>query len=362
MTKKKEIKGKRRLHLSKEADIFIENLSMLIHAGVPISASLSTLSEDLNSKRLKKVIKEMIAKIDEGRPFWETLDESGIASASTISLIKTGEQGGRLSENLQLVAKQQQKQRVFKSHLKSAMLYPAIVLGLAFIVGFGVAWFILPKLVNIFSGLNVSLPLPTRVLIQTGTYIQAHGVEVLIAVSILLTIVTATIVFIAPIRNALIKLLQTLPGIRRLTLEVEIAQMGYLMGTLLQAGLPVDNVLIAVHESTTNNKFKRLYRKLSNGIEQGETFQQLLMKDKIAGKLLPSTVVSLISAGEQSGSLPAAFLQIANIYEEKIDTTSKNLAIILEPILLVAVWLVVVVLALAIILPIYSLISNLNSI
>ena len=362
MNNKDKIIGKKKFGFGKEAETLLENLAMLVDSGASLSSALSSLVDDIKSQKLKKAILKIINQISEGIPFWQAIDKSGIYSVSTIILIKSGEEGGTLSENLDLAAKQVQKNRLFKSHIQSAMLYPSLVLGLAIVVGLTVAWFILPRLTSIFSGMKVDLPLPTRILISLGDFIQDNKFTILIFTLVASLLFFVLIVWVKIFRDLVFAIIRKLPGIKKLVKEIEISRMGYIAGTLLEAGLPVEMVFISLQESTNDRAFKKLYSYLEYGITQGESFKTLLSTKNKKTKLLPNTVRSLISTGEKSGYLSKSFLQISKVYEEKVDTTSKNLSVILEPILLIGVWLIVVVLALAIILPIYSLISNINDI
>lgn len=356
------IKGRVRFGLGKNADLAIENLGMLVHAGIPIGTAITTVAKDIPSKRVQKLLTQVAQSIDEGTPLWQAMDDARLASSSTLTLIKNGEDSGMLSENLQLIAKQQQKNRVFQAHLRSAMIYPTLVLVLAVVIGSAIAWFILPNLASIFKGLNVALPLPTQVLIDAGQYIKNHGPQLLL---VFVAIVFASILLwsaVPFVRRLVRGLFKHVPGVGRLMREVEIARMGYIAGSLLEAGLPVTETLVSLQESTQDPAFERMYQYLKEGIEQGESFQVLFSESKAVKRALPAQIRSLVVAGEESGALAESFLQIADTYDEKIETTSKNLSVILEPVLLVVVWLVVVALALSIILPIYSLISNLNEV
>ena len=96
-------------------------------------------------------------------------------SAFYVNMVKSGEESGKLIENLKVVSLEQEKDRVFKSRLRSAMMYPVFVLSLTAVVGIGIAWFILPKLATVFSQLKIKLPLITKILIGAGTFLGEHG-------------------------------------------------------------------------------------------------------------------------------------------------------------------------------------------
>ena len=150
------------------------------------------------------------------------------------------------------------------------------------------------------------------------------------------------------------------PGVGQLMKETELARFGYLLGTLLDAGIPIVGALNSLEEATGFQRYKKLYRHLCQGAEEGHSFAQSFAAYRKSRVLIDLPVQHLITAAEQSGRLPETFLKIGRRFESKIDITTKNLATILEPVLLIIIWLGVAFLALAIILPIYSLIGGLK--
>ncbi len=142
------------LGLGQEKEYFVEQLSMLLSAGMPVITALSAIKKEIKSGRLKKIIEEVSVGIEAGSSISTALDSGGIFPQSTISLIRIGEKSGRLAENLKVVAKQQQKDKEFRSKTASAMMYPLFVFSLTIIVGLGIAWFILPRLATVFAQLK----------------------------------------------------------------------------------------------------------------------------------------------------------------------------------------------------------------
>jgi hypothetical protein len=155
-------------------------------------------------------------------------------------------------------------------------------------------------------------------------------------------------------------ILFAIPGIKNLIREVELARFGYIMGTLLEAGLPVIEALDSLKESGTLRAYGKIYVQLKEGVEEGKSFEECFRSNRRIKKLIPTTIQSLIAVGERSGRLGKIFLNISESYENKTELTTKNLSVILEPLLLVVVWLGVVAVAMAVILPIYSLVGGLN--
>lgn len=346
--------------LSKERDYFVENFSLLITSGMSIVNALDVIAKESKSGRMKRVFAIMREDIESGLPLWETLAKSRLFPEYAVSLIRLGEISGNLIPNLKMVVIQQDKERVFRAKIRSAMMYPIFVLSLTVIIGLGIAWFILPKLALVFAQIKLDLPLITKFLIQAGTFLGLYGAYV---IPVLLCFLAAFIyiLFIFPKTKFIGQyILFWFPGISKLIREIELARFGYLFGTLLEAGLPVTQALASLATTTDFLYYRKLYLYLQSHAEEGDSFQKSFTQFPHVQHLVPTPIQQLIFAGEQSGSLSQTLLKVGSMFEAKADITTKNLTVILEPVLLVIVWVGVVGVALAVILPIYSLIGGLN--
>ncbi len=348
--------------LSKERDQFIENLSMLVLSGMSIIGALSSIIKQTKSPGMKAILERMLLEIESGSPVWKALDRTKFFKGYTISLIRLGEESGNFAENLKVVALEEEKDREFKSKVKSALMYPIFVLGLTGIVGIGISWFILPKLAKIFYDLKLALPLITKVLLSFGLFLNKHG---LVAVPLGAAVIGGIgyIVFgWSKTKFMGEAVIFSIPGIKSLLMEVEVARFGYLLGTLLEAGLPVTRAIDSLASATEVIRYKKFYLALRESIDAGNSFEKSFAAYKNINALIPPPVQQLIISGEQSGNLNKTLIKVGQVLEAKSDTTTKNLTIIMEPILLVIVWAGVVSVAFAVILPIYSLVGGMNTI
>lgn len=346
--------------LGQEKEYFIDQLSMLLAAGMPVITALSAIKSEIKSGRLKKVISNISAGIEAGSSISTTLEMTGIFPQSAISLIRIGEQSGRLAENLKVVAKDQQKEKEFRSKTASAMMYPLFVFSLTVIVGLGVTWFVLPRLATVFAQLKIDLPIITLWLINIVTFLGQYG-SIVIPALVFSGLFAFFFLFIFPKTNFLGQsVLFAIGPISRLLKELELSRFGSLLGNLLDAGLPVLDCLKSLQDASTFHRYKKFYAFLNEKVKEGNSFAKCFDLYKNTNRLIPVPVRQLIVSGEQSGNLPEILIKIGEMYETKTETTAKNITILLEPILLVLVWLGVVAVALAVILPLYSLIGNLN--
>lgn len=347
--------------ISKERDYLVENLSMLIAGGMTVLLAIDAVSADMKSRNMKNILATLRDDIEGGFPLWKAFEHSGIFRDHTISLVRLGEETGKLSENLKLVAEQEEKDRIFRSKIKSAMMYPVFVLSLTVVVGVSIAWFILPRLATVFAQLRVELPLLTKWLIASGTFLGEYGV---VAIPVFFLFIGFVLFFIFSFSKTKFigqAMLFTIPGIKKLFQEVELARFGYLLGTLLQAGVPVIQSLDSLYNATLFPRYKKFYEYLRDSVQEGNSFQKSFASYKNSSILVPTTIQRLITTGEQSGNLPETLIKISATFEDRTENTTKNITVILEPILLVVIWLGVVAVALAVVLPIYSLIGGLNT-
>lgn len=357
----KQPKAKKFTLAAKDREFLTNNLALLLKAGVPVGEALDSLGSTSKSKNFKAALEQMKRDIDDGTPLWKALNRAGVVSEQTLVLVQLGEESGNMVKNLEVAARQEAKQRVLRSKVRSALIYPVFVLGMTGTVGLGVAWFLLPRLSQTFTQLNVQLPLISRIFLNMGTFLKQYGLYA-VPGGVIALILLLYILFAAPKTKRIGNwLLFHTPGISRLLYEVEIARFGYLLGTLLDAGLSVTKSLELLEHSTSARHYQRFYRYLRDSLDEGYGFSTALPKYKKTEVLLPPAVQQLIIAGERSGALSQTLLIVGDTYEQKSDISTQNLEIILEPIMLVIVWLGVLGVAIAVILPIYKLTSGLGT-
>lgn len=342
-----------------ERDYFIENLSLLIASGMGISSALSSISTSVKTWKMKKITKFIEDSVNAGSPLWKAFEETNFFPARIISLVRSGEEAGRLPEHLNLITVQQHKEKVFKSRLRSALLYPGIVLFLAFVIALGSTWIILPKLVSLFSELKGELPWTTQLLISAGSFFETYG---LVAVPSL--IAGASIFVYLLFFNQKTKFIGDFflfrtPNIRLLVQGIELSRFGYIFGALLQAGFQPTEALESLKQGTNYKAYAKFYDHLSQSIMKGDSFEAALKSYHNADIYIPIPIQQLIISAEKSGKIPETFIRIGIIFEEKTDSMSQDLATVLEPIVLVIVGLVVGLIVSGILGPIYGLSNQL---
>ena len=343
-----------------EEEVLLENLAMLLEAGVGIAPALESILPQLRSAKIRRVFPQIQSDLDSGSPLWKSFEKAGLYSRRVISLLRIGERSGKLVENLELISAQSQKERSFQSQVQAALLYPLIVFSLTIVVGLGVSWFVLPRLAGVFSSLDIELPWITKILLALGSFLQSYGIVAVPVLALLIAAAFYFIFFFPKTRRAGEAIILAVPGLRNLLLEVELSRFGHLLGGLLRAGIPIDESLVSLEEATFLHPFSRFYRHLREQVAEGNSLKKGFSSYPDAKKLFPVTVQALIFAAEQSGQLPESLMRVGKLFEERSSNTARTVATAMEPILLFLVWLGVAGVAIAVILPIYSLIGGFN--
>lgn len=345
--------------LGEEKDFLIENLAVLLSSGMNVPSALNAIEKEICSKRLKQLMTYIKNEIDEGIPLWSAFQNAKLFPFHYIALIAIGENSGSLSESLKILAETQHKERTFRAKVRSATIYPTFVMAAVLIVGLGVAWFILPQLSLVFSRLGTKVPLLTKILISAGEILRQYGLYIVPGMILLLAL-SVYIFFFSPKFNKIGQwVFLSIPLTRRIITESEISRSSFVLDNLLKGGMPIVGALDSLERSTLYYYYKQLYRHLKTNIEEGNSFEKSFQSFQGLQKIFPITVQEMIVTGEQSGNLPEIFESISKNYEEKVEITTKNIAAIIEPVLLIIIWFFVAIVALAVIMPIYSLIGSL---
>lgn len=343
-----------------EKQYLLDNLGMMLNAGIALPAIMDTLTSETRSSRMRRITLEMKRQVEDGTPLWKALSAARLFPPYIISLIRIGEESGRLPANMGVVAIEQEKQRLFRSQLRTALMYPLFVLVMTVVVGTGTAWFILPKLAVTFSQLSIDLPPTTKLLIGAGLALQAHGLIIVPSLLLGLALAVYLLFFAPPTRTAGQVLLRRVPGVGRLMREVELARMGFLLGTLFEAGMTATTALSSLARASETKRFRQLYEHMESSVAEGNSLKKSFELYPASRAIIPPHLQQLIAAAEQSGKLAETFSHIGASYEAKANLTSKNLSSLIEPFLLVVVWAGVLFVAVSVMLPVYQLTGSLQ--
>lgn len=348
------------LGMGKYRHLFIQSLSTMLNAGLPLLDSLRAFHAEVHSKAVKKMVGRIIVSVENGSSMWRAMEGTCFFTPYEVALVHIGEDAGNLARNMEYLSLQQEKDHSLKQKVKIAMIYPTIVLSMMFIIVMGLGLFVLPNLVQVLFSLNVELPLTTRIVIRITKIFEEYGMQAT-PLLILLFITVGLLTRFTRFKAVTQWFMFRIPGIGRLAKEATIARFGVIMGGLLRAGVPLVEALKSLVDVTQVYTYRVFYTHLLERISVGDSFAKVFETAPHARKLLPVSVQQLVVTGERSGTLSNTLLKIADIYEKKAQETAEKLPVILEPMLLLFIGALVGTIAFAIIVPIYSVVGNIGN-
>lgn len=329
---------------------FTRQLSILIGAGTPLISSLLTIHEQLQEDYFKEVIGKIIKDIEEGSPLSEALRKyPEIFSNLFVNMIKAGEVGGLLPAILKRVDHFLNHSHRLKQRIRLAAMYPIFVLVVAIIILTALTAFVVPSFTKIFADLGGELPGATQVLIVISTIVNRFWF--LIPFVFVLFIV----LFQASKSKPSVKLLMDriklrLPVVGLLIINIEISRFSRLLGTLLMSGVPILESLKICADTSDNSVFASAVESSRKSIEKGANVYNSMEEHDIFPKIL----TRMVNVGEESGQLDKILLQIADEYEEEAEDAITSLTSLLEPLLIVAMGIIVGFIVVALFFPIFT--------
>lgn len=338
----------------KEKIIFSRQLAVMIKAGLPIVKAIDALSKQTENQYFKEILQECIIGIKGGSTLSKTLARyPKVFPDIYIAVITAGEQTGQLSEVLTNLAFQQEKDADLISKIKSAMIYPSVILASLIGVAVLIVVFVIPSLEGIFADAGSQLPLLTRILLGTSKFTRSYYyIELAVILSL---IYGARVWFRTSSGRAFYdKLKIKVPIFGPLTKKVYMARFSRTFAMLTKANLPILSSIKIVRNTIANVHYQAAFERVEKHVESGRPLSWALEREK----LFPPMVYQLVNLGEQSGSMEDVLLEVANFYDDEVDTTSKNLSTLLEPILLILMGIGVGFVVAAVLGPIYGLVQN----
>ncbi len=276
---------------------FIRNLSLLIRSGSPINFSFDLLAKQTNNPTLRKVLLKGKERIEKGTSIYKIFDEDENFDNVFVSFIRAGEESGTLAENLNFLGDWLERQNTLKRELSSATLYPKIIVIFGTLIAIGLSVFILPQLVGVFEGMDVELPIFTRILLSFTSVMEIYGLYIFFGL-ISFAIMMYFFIKIKLIKNVIDKLMIKIPVFGELNKEYQLTIITRLAAILFKSGLPIRQILSIVSSSVSNNEYSNSLNKITERVEKGTKFSEALTYHP---HLYPNIFVSVIMTGESSG-------------------------------------------------------------
>ncbi len=331
--------------------LFSRQMHALLKAGVPIMQALAGLQESAINQTLKEVIRDLRVNLDAGRELSAAMRQHpSVFNAFYVAVVRVGETTGQLDEAFDRLFHYLEFDRDMRERIKTAVRYPIVVLAVIAIAVGIVNFAVIPAFARIFEASKVPLPLLTRVLIGTSEFFLQYWP---LLAGLLVAAVLGIRAWVGSEQGRYdwdrAKLRVPLAG--PIVLRASLARLARALALVINGGVPIVQGLSVVGGVMGNVYMARRVEQMRDGVERGES----ILRTATAASIFTPTVLQMIAVGEESGALDDLLGEVADMYEREVDYEVKNLAANIEPILTIALGVLVLILALGVFLPIWDL-------
>ena len=342
----------------KDLTVFTRQLAILLDAGLPLIRSLKTLERQAKNPAVKTVLGKVATSVEGGSTFSEALAQHPKSFDKLyLNMIRAGEAAGKLELILTRLAGFREKAAKIAGKVKSAMVYPAIVLTIAIGITIFLMIFIVPKFEVMFTEMldGAQLPAITRFVMGVSRWLQDN---IIIAIVIVVVLVIATKLTLKTEKGRFYfdKGIYNAPVIGLLISRNAISKFSRTLGTLMGSGVPVLNALQIVRDTAGNELVSKAVQQVHDAVKEGEPMAPPLQ----ATKIFPDMVISMIEVGEETGKLPDMLEKIADTYDEEVDNAVSALTSMIEPLMIVFLAVIVGGIVIALFSPLITIIQTLG--
>lgn len=331
--------------------MFSRNLGVMIAAGLSIVKALEILSHQTKNKKFKKIIIALKDSVQKGNPLSEAMKNyPEVFSSLFTAMVRVGEESGQLSQSLKLVGEQLDRDHTLTKRIKGALIYPSIIVIAMLLVGVFMLIYVVPTLVSTFKELNMDLPISTKIVIFVSDLLVSHTIMVFF---VLLLVAFFALGFFRTERGKRIvsSILLRLPIFSTIVKKINSARTSRTLASLISAGVNVLEALSITRDVLQNYRYKKVLEEARNIVQKGQPISEAFKK---ADNLYPILVGEMMSVGEETGKLSEMLIRLADFFEEEVNTATKDMTTVVEPVLMIIVGLVVGFFAVSMINPMYS--------
>lgn len=358
---------------NKDLALFTRQLSTLQDAGLPLLRSLAVLEQQQKPGTLKRILQKMQEDVSGGSSLSDAMMKHPKGfDRLYVKMVAAGEVGGVLDVILQRLAEFLEKSEKLKGKIKSAMVYPSVVLSVAFFIVMGIMIGIVPKFIDIFKSFGAKMPAPTQFLLWASKWLAGPMMGMVAGkadpeapkIPGLIWVLGAPIVIIFAFiyirktkmgKHVIDRVILVTPVLGPLAAKSTIARFTRTLGTLVTAGVPILDAIRVTSETTSNGVFAKALDDAHDSVRQGDTFAEPLRKAKVCDPI----VTNMIEVGEETGDLDKMLIKIADNYDDEVDNAVAALVSVIEPMMVVVLGGVVGGIVISLFLPMITIMESL---
>ncbi len=337
--------------------ILIRNLAATIKAGLSLSEALEIMVSDATKGVVKKFLQEAQLGVQNGQPLSNIFEKhTKIFSPIFIGMIRAGESSGTLDKSLEELNRHLEREHKMIKDIKGALTYPLILIIMTIAIVIVMLTFVLPRLSKSFIQNNIELPLLTKILVNiSNALIYSPILDIFIVVALV-----GFFIYFRKTSNGkrmISRFLFSIPVVKNLIKKIMLVRFSRTLGSLLSGALSISESLSLTAKAVGNEKFESAILSADADIKNGIPLSKALRNNS---NLFPNFLISLVAVGEKTGTLDKVLKDFANFYEDDVSSALKDLTTFLEPMLLLFMGVVVGLIAMSILLPIYSMVGTFN--
>ncbi len=340
---------------TKDLVVFSRQFAVMVSSSVPVVEALKVLSQQSPKPKLRKIVAEVSDEVDSGDTLSGSLAKRpDLFSNFYISVIKSGEQSGKLDDALNYIADEMEKDYEMNSKIKGAMIYPIFIIIMMLAIGFLMMIFVVPRLTSIIVETGTELPVATQILISVSSFLINYWWIILI---LLVGGVFGGKAYLATAagRKEFDYLILKLPIFGPLLQMIYLVRFTRSMNTLIIGGVNISTSLEVAGEVMSNTYYRDIVNQTIAEVQGGNSIVTVFVRTKE----IPTMVSQMMLVGEKTGKLDVVLEKVTSFYNREITTTLANLMSLIEPSLMVIMGLGVGVMVAAILLPMYNVVSQL---
>jgi len=339
----------------KDLAIFSRQLALMLQSRVPVTQSLKGLAVQTKKETFRDKILKISQLVEEGNPLSEAFSAyPEVFSIFYVSLIKTGEASGKISEALYYLSDHLEREHDIQSQIKGALIYPIFVVCVLGVVLVIVMFVVMPKLVDLLKETTSQPPLFTRMVINFYGFLGQYGWIIMLG---LFSLIVFTIYYFTTKdgKKTYDELSLKLPFIKDFLKKIFLMRFAENISTLISAGLSINNALKITKDTIDNSVYKKIVSETEERVSEGEKISSVLVKYP---DYAPAFVVQMIQVGEETGHLDKNLMEIVNFYQKEVKRAVETFTALLEPIMIVFLGGVVALLAISVLQPLYGVLGT----
>jgi len=336
----------------KEIVAFTRQLSVMLRSAIPPLQALKAMASQMKNEKFQEILERMTQSIEMGSPLSQTFGlYPNVFNQFFISMIKSGEATGKVSDSLLYLADHLEEEYNFNQKVMGAMIYPAFIL-FALVAAFFLAiFFILPKLKEILESFSGNLPWATKIILSLSGFIMGGGWVVIVFFIALIAVLPIVLKKNKEAKIIYDKVILEVPILGKFFAKVYLVRFTENLSVLISAGLPINQALNITHDIVGNTVYKKIIKEISERVAKGEKISTVALEYP---RNIPPFVTQMITTGEETGKMDETLMDAVKFYRQEIERTADNLATIIEPVMILGVGIAIAIFAIAIFIPLFK--------